>query len=226
MEEPSVSNEVKQKNNGDVNEIVELVASDLQDSQMKEKLSNLIGTYRNALALAKDPLGTAVGTEHFVDINGNPPFRIAAYKVAPCKMPAVHEEIKEMDKGVIVPSKSPYNIPIVMIPKKDGTNRMYIDYRKLNGITTKDAYPLPRIGQTIDALQGARYFWSLDLARGYWQVPVAEEDVHKTAFCAAEVALYEFVKMPFGLTNAAATFQRLMKENLKGDHFNHVFFLG
>ena len=88
-----------------------------------------------------------------------------------------------LDKGVIVPSKSPYSSPIVMVRKRDGTNRMCIDYRKLNEITTKDAYPLPRIGQTIDALQGAGYLSLLDLASGSWQVPVAEKDQHKTAFC-------------------------------------------
>ena len=98
-------------------------------------------------------------------------------------MPAVQEEIKEMlDKGVTVPSKTPYSIAIVKVPNEEGTNRMCIDYRKLNEITTKDAYPLPRIGQTIDALQGAGSFSSLDLASGYWQVPVAENDRHKTAF--------------------------------------------
>ena len=69
-----------------------------------------------------------------------------------------------------------------MVPKKDGTNRMCIDYRKANEITVKDAYPLLRIGQTIDALQGAGFFSSLKLASGYWQVPVAQEDRHKTAF--------------------------------------------
>ena len=138
-------------------------------------------------------------------------------------MPAVQEEIKEMlDKGVIVPSKSPYSSPIVMVPKRDGTNRMWIDYRKLNEITTKDAYPLPRIGQTIDALQGAGYFSSLDLASGYWQVPAAEKDRHKTAFCTPEGGLYEFVKMPFGMTNAPATFQRLMNEIFKEDLLKHV----
>ena len=206
-----------------MNEIVELAASDLQDSQIKEKLSSLIGIYRDVFALAKDPLGTAIGTEHFIDTNDNLPFKIAPYKVAPYKLPAVQEEIKEMlDKGVIVPSKSPYSSPIVMVPKKDGTNRMCIDYRKLNGITTKDAYPLPRIGQTIDALQGAGYFSSLDLASGYWQVLVAEKDRHKTAFCTPEGDLYEFVKMPFGLTNAPATFQRLMNEIFKEDLFKHV----
>ena len=83
---------------------------------------------------------------------------------------------------------------------------MCIDYRKLNEITTKDACPLPRIGLTIDALQGAGYFSSLDLASGYWQVPEAEKSRHKTAFCTPEGGLYEFVKMPFGLTNARQLF--------------------
>ena len=206
-----------------MNEIVELAASDLQDSQIKGKLSSLIGIYRDVFALAKDPLGTAIGTEHFIDTNNNPPFKTAPYKVAPYKLPAVQEEIREMlDKGVIVPSKSPYSSPIVMVPKKDGTNRMCIDYRKLNEITTKNAYPLPRIGQTIDALQGAGSFSSLDLASGYWQEPVAEKDRHKTAFCTTEGGLHEFVKMPFGLTNAPATFQRLMNKIFKEDLFKQV----
>ena len=127
-----------------------------------------------------------------------------------------------LDKGVIVPSKNPYSSPIVMVTKKDGLNGMCIDYRKLNEITTKDAYPLPRIGQTIDALQGAGYLSSLDLASGYWQVPVVEKYRHKTAFCTPECGLYEVVKMSFGLTNAAATFQRLMNKIFKEDLFKHV----
>ena len=223
IEEPVVSNEVLEKNDEDVNEIVELAASDLQDRQIKRKLSNLIGIYRDIFALAKDPLGTAIATERFIDTNDNPLFRIAPYKVAPCNLPAVPDEIKEMlDEGVIVPCKNPYSSPIVMNPNKDGTNRMCIDYRKLNEITTKDAYPLPRIGQTIDALQGAGYFSSLDLASGYWQVPVAEKDRHKADFCIPGGGLYEFVKMPFGLTNAPATFQRLMYEIFKEDRFKQV----
>ena len=141
----------------------------------------MIGIYRDVFAPAKGLLGTAIGMEHFIDTNDNPPFKIAPYKVAPYKLPAIQEEIKEMlEKGVIVPSKSPYSSPIVMVPKEDGTNRMCMDYRKLNEITTKDAYPLLRIGQRIDALQGAGYFSSLDLASGYWQVPVAEKDQLKT----------------------------------------------
>ena len=117
-----------------------------------------------------------------------------------------------------------YSSPIVMVPKKDGTNWIFIDYRKLNEITTKNAYPPPRIGQTIDALQGAGSFSSLDLASDYWQVPVAEKDQHKTAFCTPEGGLYEFVKMPFGLTNEPVTFQLLMNEIFKEDLFKHVLF--
>ena len=109
-----------------------------------------------------------------------------------------------------------------MVPKKDGTKRICIDYRKLNEITVKDAYPLPRIGQTIDALQGAGLFFSLDLASGYWQVPVAQEDRHKAAFCTPDGDLFEFVKMPFGLTNTPATFQRLMNNIFAADMFQHV----
>ena len=124
-----------------------------------------------------------------------------------------------LDKGVIVPSKSPYSSPIVTVSQKDGTNRMCIDYHKLNEITTKDAYPLPLIGQTMKALQGAGYFSSLDLVSGYWQVPVAEKDRQKTAFCTPEAGLYELVKMPFELTNWPATFQRLMNKIFKEDLF-------
>ena len=174
-------------------------------------------------ALVKDPLGTAVGTEHQIETKDAVPMKMTPYKIAPHKLPAIRAEIQEMlEKGVIVPSKSPFSSPIVMVPRKDGTNRMCIDYRKLNEITVKDAYPLPRIGQTIDALQGAGFFSSLDLANGYWQVPVAREDRHKTAFCTPDGGLFEFVKMPFGLTNAPATFQRLMNNIFAADLFQHV----
>ena len=155
----------------------------MRDDQIKEKLSSLVGIYRDVFRLAKSPLGLAIGTEHFIDTNDKPFFKISPYKFAPYKLPAVQGEIKEkIDKGVIVPSKGTYGSPIVMVPKKDGTNRMCIEYCKLNEITTKDAYPFPRIGQTKDALQDAGSFPSVDLASGYWQVAVADKDRHKTAF--------------------------------------------
>ena len=85
----------------------------------------MIGIYRDVFALAKDPLGIAIETKHFIDTNDNQPFKIAPYKVAPYKMPAVQEEIKELlDKGEMVPSKKLFSSPIVMVPKKDGTTEM------------------------------------------------------------------------------------------------------
>ena len=110
-------------------------------------------------------------------------------------MPAFQERIKEMlDKGVIVPGKGPYVGQIVLVPTNFGMNRICIVYRKLNEVTTKDAYPLPRIGQTKDALQSYRFFSSPDLASGFWQVPLVEKDRHKTAFCTPKGSLYKFVE--------------------------------
>ena len=107
-EKADVCSEVLEKNDEGVNEIVELAASDLQDSQIKEKLSSSIGIYRDVFALVKDPFGTAIGAEQSIDTNDKPPFKIAPCKVAPYKLPAVQEEMKErLDKRVIVPSKSP-----------------------------------------------------------------------------------------------------------------------
>ena len=139
-------------------EILNLAIPGLKNSELKEKLGNLIRDYRDVFSLPSDPLVTAVGVEHRIDIGDAKPFKIAPYKNAPHKLEAVREEIREMlEKGVIVPSESPFSSPIVMVPKKDGSNRMCIDYRKLNDLTIKDEYPLPRVGQTIDTLQGAGF---------------------------------------------------------------------
>ena len=120
-----------------------------------------------------------------------------------------------LSKKVIRPSCSPWASPIVLVPKKDGSVRFCIDYRKVNGVTRRDAYPLPRIDDTLDTLAGAKWFGTLDMVSGYWQVEVAEEDKEKTAFCTPD-GLFEFNVLPFGLCNGPATFQRLMDLVLSG----------
>lgn len=117
--------------------------------------------------------------------------------------------------GVVQSSTSPWAAPIVLVKKKDGTTRFCVDYRKLNNVTRKDAYPLPHIDETLDALSGAKVFSTLDLASGYWQVEMDAADCEKTAF-ATRHGLFEFQVMPFGLCNAPGTFQRLMEFVLAG----------
>ncbi|UYV72001.1 hypothetical protein LAZ67_9001526 [Cordylochernes scorpioides] len=115
---------------------------------------------------------------------------------------------------IIQPSESPLASPVVLIRKKDGSWRFCVDYRRLNKITKKDVYPLPRIDDTLDCLRGARFYSSMDLQSGYWQIDVEESDREKTAFITPD-GLYEFKVMPFGLCNAPATFERMIDNLLK-----------
>ena len=122
----------------------------------------------------------------------------------------VDAEVSRMfEQGVVKPSSSPWLSPIVMVWKKDGSWRFCVDYQKVSSVTHQDAYPLPRINATLDSLAGATYFTTLDIASGYWQVEIEEQDMEKTAFSTPK-GHFEFNVMPFGLTNAPATFQRLM----------------
>ena len=115
-----------------------------------------------------------------------------------------------LSSDVIRPSNSPWASLVVMVRKKDGSLHFCVDFRQLNAATVKDAHPLLRIDDLLDALHGAKWFSTLDLKSGYWQVPIAEQDKEKTAFRTSSGQLFEFNQVPFGLCNAPATFSRLV----------------
>ncbi|GKA72286.1 putative reverse transcriptase domain-containing protein [Tanacetum coccineum] len=140
-------------------------------------------------------------------------------------MKELAEQLKELsDKGFIRPSSSPWGAPILFVKKKDGSFRMCIDYRELNKLTVKTRYPLPRIDDLFDQLQGSNIYSKIELRSGYHQLRVREEDIPKTAF-RTRYGHYEFQVMPFGLTNAHAVFMDLMNRVCKPylDKFVIVF---
>ncbi|GJR91016.1 putative reverse transcriptase domain-containing protein [Tanacetum coccineum] len=149
----------------------------------------------------------------------------ATYRLAPSEMKELSEQLQELsDKGFIRPSSSPWGAPVLFVKKKDGSFRMYIDYRKLNKLTVKNCYPLPRIDDLFDQLQGSNVYSKIDLRSGYHHLRVQEQDIPKTAF-RTRYGHYEFQVMPFGLTNAPAVFMDLMNRVCKPylDKFVIVF---
>ena len=138
-------------------------------------------------------------------------FRLSATERA--EVERVVQEL--LAKGYIEPSISPYGAPVMFAKKPDGSLRTVIDYRALNKITIQNRFPLPRIDDLMDRLQGSSVYSSMDLASGYWQIRIKEEDVPKTAF-KTHTGLYQWRVLPMGLANAPSTFQATMNRVFKG----------
>ena len=156
---------------------------------------------------------------------GTDPISIPPYRMAPAELKELKVQIQDLiEKGFIRPSTSPWGAPVLFVKKKDGSLRLCIDYRQLNKVTVKNKYPLPRIDDLFDQLQGAQCFFKINLRSGYHQLRIREEDIPKTAF-RTRYGHYEFLVMSFGLTNAPAAFMDLMNRVFRPflDQFVIVF---
>ena len=161
-----------------------------------------------------DKPGRTTLVEHDIVTGSATAVKLPPYRVPHAYRSKVQQELKDMlASGIIEPSTSEWGAPIVVVPKKNGSIRLCVDYRRLNSVSKADAYPMPRIDELIDRLGRAKFISALDLTRGYWQVPVTKQAQEKTAFT-SPFGLYQFKVMPFGLQGAPATFQRLMDKVL------------
>ncbi|XP_078234835.1 uncharacterized protein LOC144583831 [Pogona vitticeps] len=182
-----------------------------QDQQQELKM--LLSKYQQVFS---NKPGIVKGVMHRIHTGDAPPQAVSPYRVTGPYRDKVRKELDEMlRENIIVPSSSPWSSPIVLVDKPDGSIRFYVDYRKLNRVTTPDAYPMPRLDNLIETIGGCRFISSLDLVKGYWQLRIDPRDQEKTAFC-SPFGLYEFRVLSFGLRNAPATFQRLMDQTLAG----------
>ncbi|XP_024312059.1 LOW QUALITY PROTEIN: uncharacterized protein LOC100823542 [Brachypodium distachyon] len=151
--------------------------------------------------------------EFLIDlVPGTTPIAKRPYRMAANELAELKKQLQELqEKGYIRPSSSPWGAPVIFVQKKDGTQRMCVDYRSLNEVTIKNKYPLPRIDDLFDQLEGATVFSKIDLRSGYHQLKIRTQDIPKTAF-STRYGLYEYTVMSFGLTNAPAYFMNMMNK--------------
>ena len=189
-------------------------------SNQRARAATLLARHVHTFPAPGTPItGRTEAVMHDIDTGSTRPIRCNPRKLSPKKIKIQQELVDKMlEEGQIEHSVSAWSAPTVLVTKKDGTTRFCVDYRRLNNSTKKDAFPLPRIDDSLNSLSGQSWFSTLDLASGYWQVRLSEDAKPKTAF-ATHSGLFQFAVMPFGLCNAPATFERLMSQVMRGLHW-------
>ena len=183
--------------------------------KLAAKATRLLLEYQDIFSLEPHEIGCTDVTEHDIELLDHEPFKERFHCIAPPLVEELRQHIQEMlDIGAIRPSQSPWCNAVVLVRKKDGSVRFCIDFRHLNAKMKKDSYPLPRMQETMESMEGTRYFSCMDLKSGFWQVKMSEKAHQYTAFTVGSMGVYEFLRMPYGLCNAPATFQRLMQNCL------------
>jgi len=202
-----------------LSKLLEGVDDDVTEDQ-RDELTKIVREYADVFSKGELDLGETSLAAHQIDTGNVKPMRQTLQRQPHHLLDKIDENVQSMfEAGVIEPSCSPWTSNLVVVTKKVGSLRFCVDYCKLNSVTRRDAYPLPRIDECLDALSGSRYFRAFDLRSSYHQVPMDMKDADKTTFI-VRTGTYRFRRVPFGLCNAGLTFQRVMDMALIGLNFN------
>ena len=197
--------------------LYEQACQNCKSADQRQELVDLLVEYADVFSSDDTDVGQTSLVQHSIPVEpGTAPIRQPPRRLGVEKDQEVERQVEELvKKKLVVPADGAWSSPVVLVRKKDNNWRLCVDYRQLNAVTRKDAYPLPRIDDSLDALAGSVYFSTLDLLSGYWQVPMDEDAQEKSAFV-TRGGLWKWKVLPFGLTSAPATFERLMEQVLKG----------
>lgn len=192
------------------------------NSEIRKKLLDTLAEYSDCFSMNTAELGCTDKISMKIELNTEKPVCYRPYRLSLAEKEIVRDKIDDLvHNKIIQESSSEFSSPIILVKKKTGDYRLCVDYRKLNSATIKDKYPLPIIEDQIEKLTGKRYFTSLDLSQGFYQIPMDKDSVPKTGFVTPE-GHYEFLRVPFGLANSPCVFQRLMDKILGPLRFNKV----
>ena len=193
--------------------------------EQQSRFIDLIYKYKEVFSLYDGDLGFCDALKHSIPTTTDKPVYLPHQQIPVQLQQEVRKCLESwLKQGIIRPSKSPYTSQVVIVRKKSGEIRLCVDFQKLNAISIRDSFPLPRIEEALQAVQAAVWFTSFDLAQGYLQMAMAEADIPKTAFRAGSSSLFEFTRMPFGLSNAGASFCRLMEMVIGDQQFVTLLF--